>query len=400
MAMNLQSIAIVHPRLTAGGGSEACALWILEALKNDYDVTLMTSKTVDLSEFNEFYHTHLMPSEISIVRVPPPWFLDSPKRFAALRACRLARFCREQAARYDIMISVYNQMDFGRPGIQYILDPNFDQEMLSLLNPSPRWWKRWFYLDSAIRTLYMRLGWRLSGYTDEGMKKNMTLVDSEWSGRLVRQHFGLETTVLYPPVFDGFPEVPWEDKEAGFVCLGRIVPDKRIETIIRILGAVRKDIGGLHLHIVGKVGDAGYARRLRVLSDQNQEWIVWEGDVTAEKKSGLLSGHRYGIHGKANEPFGIAVAEMVKAGCLVWVPAGGGQTEIVGRPELIYSGREDAVGKIGRALRDGNLQAALREHLEDRKLMFSVDRFAREVRAVVSDFLKGRLSRGDGSGGI
>jgi hypothetical protein len=90
---------------------------------------------------------------------------------------------------------------------------------------------------------------------------------------------------------------------------------------------------------------------------------------------------------------------MVKAGCLVWVPAGGGQSEIVGRPELIYSGREDAVGKIERVLRDWNLKAALRVHLEDQKKMFSVDRFAREVRAVVSDFLKGRLSQGNGSGG-
>jgi len=381
-------VAIVHPRLTVGGGSEACALWILEALKNDYDVTLMTSNTVDLSEFNEFYHTHLMPSEISIVRVPPPWFLDSPKRFAALRACRLARFCREQADRYDIMISVYNQIDFGRPGIQYILDPNFDQEMLLLLNPSPRWWKRWFYLDSAIRTLYMRLGWRLSGYTDEGMKKNMTLVDSEWSGRLVRQHFGLETTVLYPPVFDGFPEVPWKDKEAGFVCLGRIVPDKRIETIIRILGAVRKDIGGLHLHIVGKVGDAGYARRLRALSDQNQEWIVWEGDVTAEKKSGLLSNHRYGIHGKANEPFGIAVAEMVQAGGIVWVPSGGGQTEIVAHERLTYSDVSDAAGKIIGVIRDTAINSTLRRHLREQTRKFSLDVFLEGIHAIAARFLK------------
>ena len=381
-------VAVVHPRLTVGGGSEACALWVLEALKNDYDLTLMTSNTVDLSEFNEFYHTHLMPSELSIVRVPPPWFLDSTKRFAALRAFRLARFCQEQAARYDIMISVYNQMDFGRPGIQYILDPNFDQEMLSLLNPSPRWWKRWFYLDSKIRTLYMRLGRRLSGYTDEGMKKNMTLVDSEWSRRLVRRHFGLETTVLYPPVFDGFPDVPWEEKETGFVCLGRIVPDKRIETIIRILGAVRKDIGGLHLHIVGKVGNAGYARHLRALSEQNREWIVWEGDVTAEKKRRILSDHRYGIHGKTNEPFGIAVAEMVQAGAVVWVPNGGGQTEIVAHERLTYSDARDASGKIISVIRDTTLQSVLRRHLRAQARKFCLDVFLEEIRAIAARFMK------------
>ena len=81
--------------------------------------------------------------------------------------------------------------------------------------------------------------------------------------------------------------------------------------------------------------------------------------------------------------------DMVKAGCLVWVPAGGGQTEIVGRSDLIYSGPEDAVAKIGRVLEDGNLHAALRTHFEVRKTMFSVDRFVHDVRAVVTGFLRG-----------
>ena len=371
-----------------GGGSEACALWILEALKGGHDLTLMTSNAVDLSECNEFYHTHLMPDEVSIVRVSPPRFLSSPRRFAALRAGPLARFCREQSSRYDVMISVYNQMDFGRRGIQYILDPNFNQEMLALLNPSPRWWKRWFYLDSAIRGLYLRLGRRLSGYTDEGMKKNMTLVDSEWSRGLVQRHFGLETTVLYPPVYAGFPEIPWEAKEPGFVCLGRIVPDKRIETIIRILGEARKGIDGLHLHIIGRAGDAGYARRLRALSERNREWIVWEGDVPAEKKREILSGHRYGIHGKANEPFGIAVAEMVQAGAVVWVPDGGGQTEIVAHERLAYTDDADAVAKIRGVILDASLQSALREHLRAQARKFCLDVFLEDVRAIVSDFLK------------
>jgi glycosyltransferase involved in cell wall biosynthesis len=386
-------VAVVHPRLIVGGGSEACALWILEALKNDYHVTLMTSNAVDLSEFNAFYHTDLKAGDVSLVRISPPKFLDSPKVFAALRACRLARFCKENGALYDVMISAYNQMDFGRSGIQYILDPNYNQEMLSLLNPSPRWWKKWFYLDSVIRILYMRLSSRLAGYTDEGMKKNLTLVDSDWTGRLVRQHFGLATTTLYPPVFDQFPEIRWEKREMGFVCMGRIVPDKRIETIIRILSAVRGKVGGLHLHIVGKAGDKGYARRLKALVRREEDWIFWEEGVTAEKKRQLLINHRFGIHGKTNEPFGIAPAEMVQAGAIVWVPEGGGQTEIVAHERLTYSDEGDAVEKISGVIRDPSLQSMLRGHLREQARRFSLNSFLDSIRAFTARCLEENAKR-------
>jgi hypothetical protein len=137
------------------------------------------------------------------------------------------------------------------------------------------------------------------------------------------------------------------------------------------------------------------------LSQQNADWVFLEGKMAGGEKAAFVGRHRFGISACWNEAFGIAVAEMVKAGCLVWVPAGGGQTEIVERPELIYSAREDAVEKIGRALGDGDLRAALRKHLEGRKERFSVNRFAREVRTVVSDFLEDRLHLwGEGSRGI
>ena len=43
-----------------------------------------------------------------------------------------------------------------------------------------------------------------------------------------------------------------------------------------------------------------------------------------------MATHRYGIHGMREEHFGMAPAEMARAGAIVWVPRGGGQTEIVG----------------------------------------------------------------------
>ena len=50
-------IAVVHPRIIAGGGSESCSLWIVEALKNDYDVSLITMGEANLDVFNKSFNT-------------------------------------------------------------------------------------------------------------------------------------------------------------------------------------------------------------------------------------------------------------------------------------------------------------------------------------------------------
>jgi len=106
------------------------------------------------------------------------------------------------------------------------------------------------------------------------------------------------------------------------------------------------------------------------------------------EKERFLAGHKYGISGRRNEAFGIAVAEMVKAGSLVWVPDGGGQKEIVAHPELIYVGRDEAVAKIRSVLTEPEKQTRLRDHLRARAGLFSAERFVREMRVIVREFLE------------
>lgn len=87
-------------------------------------------------------------------------------------------------------------------------------------------------------------------------------------------------------------------------------------------------------------------------------------------------------------PFGIAVAEMVKAGCIVWVPKGGGQVEIINHSRLIYENTQQAAEKIIHVLINDSLQQELRRHLQRQSGKFSIERFVSEVRIVVSEFLR------------
>lgn len=82
----------------------------------------------------------------------------------------------------------------------------------------------------------------------------------------------------------------------------------------------------------------------------------------------------------------MAPAELARAGCIVWVPAGGGQTEIVGQePALMYHSDDDAVAKIVRTLSDPLEQQRLHTVLAGAE-RFSTANFMRQVREIVDTF--------------
>ena len=88
----------------------------------------------------------------------------------------------------------------------------------------------------------------------------------------------------------------------------------------------------------------------------------------------------------SDEPFGIAVAEMVNAGAIVFVSNGGGQTEIVDSPQLIYDGIEEAVEKISRVLREESLQRELLCQLQHQSSSFSTQAYSDRIGNTVDTF--------------
>ncbi len=211
----------------------------------------------------------------------------------------------------------------------------------------------------------------------------------------MRERYGIEAPTLYPPVADDFPVISYEEREKGFVCIGRWVPEKRVHTVIEILAQVRQKGHDVHLHVVGGSDDSQYVRTLRALCRQHREWVFLEGAVFGEKKKALIARHRFGINACENEAFGIATAEMVKAGCLVWVPNGGGQVEIVNHPSLVYKDSEDAVRKIEKVLNSAETQHSLREHLARGAESFSVENFLKGMREIVRECLEEKRVGGD-----
>ena len=377
--------AVLHPGMGLGG-SEAPVMWTLEALKRDGEVTLITTGDIDLGRLNSYYGTRLAAEDFVFRRAPLPLGLRATAKFAGLKGSFFQRYVRRVAAEFDVPISCYGPMDFGRRGIQMIADFSFVEEWRFSLHPGVRSWKQWWYGSSPLRRAYLGLCGTISGARQDGWKRNLTLANSNWTANLLRQRFGVESQTLYPPVENDFPDVPFSERHEGFVCVGRISAEKRVDAMIRILARVRERGHNIHLHILGGVDDSAYGASVKNLAGQYREWVFLEGWSVGDRKKRLLSSHRYGIHGRENEPFGIAVGEMVNAGCIIFVPEGGGQMEIVNHPALVFKDDGDAVEKIDGVLKSGSEQQKLRRHLQENANRFSPESFQAQIRRIVRDF--------------
>jgi len=379
----MKKVLLIQPSLQPPGGSTAVAVWIIEALRREHVVSVLTWTPVDAAPINRYYGTSLRASEFKACGVHPivRWLIDRvPGPTGKLKTSLLLRLCQRIKDEYDVIITASYETDFGRKGIQYVHFPRAYQ-------PHHNIDRRWYPFSSALINAYYHLCRRISRFSVDRMKQNLTLVNSDWTGTKVRECHGIKTTTLYPPVPGLFPEVPWEDRENGFVCIGRIVPEKGLEEVIDILAAVRSRGWDIHLHIVGSTEDSRYYEQILQRVHGNASWIFLEENLSREELVDLVSRHRYGIHGMAEEHFGIAVAELVRGGCLVFVPRGGGQVEIIGADErLLYSTPEEAVAKIVRTISDPDVQRSLSTHLASRKGLFSTDHFMRRIQELVRHF--------------
>src|SRR5215510_12444244 len=345
----MKKILLVQPSLQPPGGGNSVAAWVIEALKREHAVSVLTWWPVKLVPINRYFGTSLSPADFTARMASPALcrLLDHfPASLSLLKTSLLLRTAKRMKDHYDLILTVNNEADLGRRGIQYV---HFPWAYL----PRPVVDLRWYHVSSTMVDAYYRLcGW-ISGFSSDRMRQNLTLVNSNWTGTRVRERHGIDSTTVYPPVPGIFPEVPWAERENGFVCIGRISPEKELDKIIAILAGVRTQGWDVHLHIVGTADNPGYYQRIRRQAQENSAWIFLNENLSREELASLVAQHRYGIHGMAEEHFCMAVAEMVQAGWIVFVPYGGGQMEIVaGEERLLYKTPVDAIAKIIHTLSD------------------------------------------------
>jgi glycosyltransferase involved in cell wall biosynthesis len=231
----------------------------------------------------------------------------------------------------------------------------------------------------------------LSGATLSGLAANLTVTNSRWTARRIHDAYGWDAEVLYPPAQWSSEPVPWDDRDDAFACVGRISGEKRILQIIDLMERVRRRGHDVRLEIIGNDLYPDYTRQVRERASQAGGWVALGFDLDRASMERKLSRCRYGIHAMVDEHFGIAVAEMVRAGCVVFARVGGGPEEILGaHDELMFDSDDQAVDRICAMLDAPERQKRALQHLADRRGMFGPEQFMNALKARVRRFARTR----------
>ncbi len=383
-------ILLVQQTLQPPGGASAVAAWILQALRDDYDLTVLTYDPVRLEALNRFYGTSLRETDLSAVypqRLVRAALSLDPGEGSIQPAAYLMRMCRRIRHRYDLVMAAgMEEMDLGGPGIMYVHYPHL-----------ARFWDKYRDSSAGVSGLLRnrtRPWILLAGYSIQRMKQATTLTNSDWTASRIREAYGIHAQTVYPPVTMCASPLPWESRDNSFVCAGRLNSRKRMDWLIAVLSQVRESYRDIRLHLVG-TRDEGpeasrYYRDLAELVARNSGWVHLHEDLSREGLLELMGRSRYAIHALRDEHFGIAPAEALMAGCVTFVHDSGGQVEIVGRDSRLCYSDEDAVEKISVVLASPELQAVLSSSLAARRKFFTVERFTREIRRAVSQAIGSR----------
>tara|TARA_R110002096_G_scaffold55552_3_gene142423 strand:- start:1172 stop:2521 length:1350 start_codon:yes stop_codon:yes gene_type:complete len=382
-------VGVYHPWLKVGG-SECTAYWSAIALHEaGADVTLLGPDTASLSSLNEAFGASTKNSigdkGIKFAPLPVKQNLRLTGYSGYLR--HFDQVARQTVDQFDLVISAYNLMDFGKPGIHLIGDLTFDHKLNETVDPTGTVSK------SSMHQLATRMARPIINHflpkpdiRDLYQKGHQIVANSIWTQEILKDYYQIsDIPILYPPV----PPVPGnldsESREPNtFVYIGRISPEKQIQKMIQILSEVRKH-HRVKFNIVGEIPNNSYGQSIQSLVAEHSSWITAKGRLVGNEKYRELLSSDFGIQGRENEPFGIAVAEMAQAGCILFHPGNGGQNEILNHEALSFHSDQNAIAKIVKVLQLSSREKEdLRSSVVSLSQRFSIDRFKRDMIHVTS----------------
>lgn len=354
---------------------------MLHALAGRHQVDTLTLRDWSPAATAAFYGTALPDSSIvrHVTALPWRWVAQlRPDQAYRFQMAALLRQARRLSSQYDLLVTADDYAAFEQPGIQYVHFP-------ATLTPIPR------HFPLVVGAYFRFCDW-VMGLPWARAHDNLTLTNSQWTTDRLRG--AGETRVIYPPVIDTGPGEPWASRPNTVLCVGRFTESKRIEMVMSIVQRLRAQaLPDARLIVVGSAVDAGYSQFLRQIAARLGDWIEIREDLSRTELTSLMARSRYGIQAMAGEHFGMATAEMVRAGCLVFPHRSGGTVEVVDHaPELLWHNEEEAVARVSALAADSVLRDRLLAHLREHARRFSTERFVEEFRAIVEEWPQRQVS--------
>jgi len=167
------------------------------------------------------------------------------------------------------------------------------------------------------------------------MKNSTVLTNSEFSRRAIFKTFGVDSTVLHPPVdTDAFRSaLSSECRDDSIIVISRFHPSNKIENAVRLARLLRQNDLGSRMNIVGNMSPdgAGYFNYLRHLVRRYglDDFVRFEVNARFDRLLGLMRRSKVYVHPLPGEPYGISTVEAMSGGIIPVVQDIGGHTEFV-----------------------------------------------------------------------
>lgn len=371
------------------GGEEALVARCLECLLQRGTVTVLTSDGVDLEGLDRMAGTRLAAASFDLVTVGSPLLralsqIGIPTRLLNFRLLlSRVRKCRRPG---QPCLSVGADLDLGDgEGVwQYLAaSPRFHSKRLLAQNLDGA--KRW-PLKMLVRA-NLALCDLLIPCLDSRTARQLTATASDWIGEEFESCYGRPADlVLHPPPL-GLCQPPEVKRIWGFVGVSRAEPGKGWMSMIEVVSRLRQRGHPVSFTMLclGTEEDA-LVQRLRAEVTQSADWLRLELNAPRDRLDQALRDHSFGLHLAQREGYGMAVAEMLLAGCLTGVSESGGQTEIVTEPELRFADLEDAVEKWHRILSHPELRERLLASQQARRSLYTRETFEANFHHAIDDF--------------
>jgi glycosyltransferase involved in cell wall biosynthesis len=295
-----------------------------------------------------------------------------------LKLAFLHREAKRISPEYDICISTYNEVDFGRKGFQYIHHPNYPPrgflnryEIIAGRN----------LLDtvSFLDRLYRWVVRKISSATVSGFRANVSAVSSSFAAELVQKAYEIDSTLLYLPFLGERNSTPieWKDREFRFVSVGRISRDKRFLELVDLYAHLHKIYEHAGYYILGRSFDSDYEAEVVRRAREKGVPLHIVKNLSREQLNDFLEKSKFYIGPKRFEHFGLAVLEAATLGCMTFVDNSGGQTEIVTPSVLRFRTAQELGENISRLVGDPLLGSETLEQLKSDLRKFDRDNFDR-----------------------
>ena len=369
---------VVHISLNAVGGAERLAVATIKALSSmAIDVELATIEKPDMVLIRDAYGTDID---------------RDVKKISTLNI--LENYGRRN---YSIIVNTHGDMlpfyheDFSKnnaitychyPIAGYLIDcgdPDYAASLqnLCLLSMAPEFHNAYYY--QAARSTYIKM-----------MLNSTVLTNSEFSRKVIFKTFGVDSTVLHPPVdVDIFRNacLSLNVRDDSILVISRFHPTKKIENVIRLAKLLSSNEVGGCMNIVGNMSPdgIGYLNYLRFLVRRYhlENFIRFEINVRFDKLLHLMATSKVYVHPLPGEPFGISTVEAMSAGIIPVVPDIGGHTEFVPAKYQFHTFRQ-GVEAVAAAL---DAPASERIQISHSTQKYCVANYVKRFQQIVAELL-------------